>query len=70
VGRNYEALRLVGDAKLTLAALSAELAKRDLSRRAAGRPAVSAASPRQCVGGARKSQESQPETAGRFGPSV
>jgi MOSC domain-containing protein YiiM len=26
-------------------------------------------SPRQCVGGARKSQESQPKTAGRFGPS-
>lgn len=41
VGRNYEALRLVGDAKLTLAALAAELAKRDLSRRAAGRVAVS-----------------------------
>ncbi|HEV7417815.1 MAG TPA: acetolactate synthase catalytic subunit, partial [Tianweitania sediminis] len=31
VGRNYEALRLVGDAKLTLAALEAELKKRDLS---------------------------------------
>jgi acetolactate synthase I/II/III large subunit len=43
VGRNYEALRLVGDAKLTLAALSTELVKRDLSRRAAGRPAVSEA---------------------------
>jgi acetolactate synthase-1/2/3 large subunit len=43
VGRNYEALRLVGDAKLPLAALSAELAKRDLSRRAAGRPALSEA---------------------------
>jgi acetolactate synthase-1/2/3 large subunit len=43
VGRNYEALRLAGDAKLTLAALSAELAKRDLLRRAAGRPAVSEA---------------------------
>ncbi|HMK81417.1 MAG TPA: acetolactate synthase catalytic subunit [Xanthobacteraceae bacterium] len=31
VGRNYEALRLVGDAKLTLAALRTELEKLDLS---------------------------------------
>lgn len=31
VGRNYEALRLVGDAKLTLAALELELKRRDLS---------------------------------------
>ncbi|MDP4024650.1 acetolactate synthase catalytic subunit [Methylobacterium sp. NEAU 140] len=31
VGRNYEALRLVGDAKLTLSALAAALRQRDLS---------------------------------------
>jgi acetolactate synthase-1/2/3 large subunit len=42
VGRNYEAMRLVGDAKLTLAALTAELCKRDLSARAAARPAIEA----------------------------
>ena len=37
IGRNYEALRLQGDAKLTLAALNAVLAKKDLSRRHAAR---------------------------------
>jgi acetolactate synthase-1/2/3 large subunit len=37
VGRNYEALRLVGDAKLTLAALRAELEGGDLSVRAGRR---------------------------------
>jgi acetolactate synthase-1/2/3 large subunit len=42
VGRNYEALRLVGDAKLTIAALTAALEKRDLSRRHAHRAALSA----------------------------
>jgi len=42
VGRNYEAMRLVGDAKLTLAALTVELAKRDLGTRAAARPAIEA----------------------------
>ena len=41
VGRNYEAaVRLVGDAKLTLAALNAALAKRDLAKRQAGRGAL------------------------------
>ncbi len=40
VGRNYEALRLVGDAKLTLAALTQELQRRDLSRRQAARGAL------------------------------
>lgn len=38
VGRNYEAIRVVGDAKLTLSALREELAKRDLSQRKAARP--------------------------------
>jgi acetolactate synthase-1/2/3 large subunit len=42
VGRNYEAMRLVGDAKLTLGALTEALAARDLSARAAARPAIEA----------------------------
>lgn len=40
VGRNYEALRLVGDAKLTLAALREAMT--DVAARAAARPAVEA----------------------------
>jgi acetolactate synthase-1/2/3 large subunit len=40
VGRNYEALRLVGDAKLTLAALAQSLATLDLSSRTRACPAV------------------------------
>ncbi len=42
VGRNYEAHRLVGDAKLTLAALRDALVSRDLSARKAARPALEA----------------------------
>ena len=42
VGRNYEALRLVGDARLTIEALSDALEKRDLSRRRACRPDIEA----------------------------
>lgn len=42
VGRNYESHRLVGDAKLTLAALREAMLRRDLSARAAARPAVEA----------------------------
>ena len=42
IGRNYEALRLVGDAKLTLAALAEALDGEDLSARKAARPAVEA----------------------------
>ncbi|TCH98290.1 acetolactate synthase catalytic subunit [Roseococcus sp. SYP-B2431] len=42
IGRNYEALRLLGDAKLTLAALRAEIVKLDLAARAAARPKVEA----------------------------
>jgi acetolactate synthase I/II/III large subunit len=40
VGRNYEAMRLVGDAALTLDALSAELLKRDLHKRKQARQAI------------------------------
>ncbi|UCI31840.1 acetolactate synthase catalytic subunit [Mesorhizobium sp. B4-1-4] len=40
VGRNYEALRLVGDAKLTLAALRTAILKLDLMKRSASRAAV------------------------------
>jgi len=42
VGRNYEALRLVGDAKLSLAALGEAMKPLDLSRRRAARPALEA----------------------------
>jgi acetolactate synthase I/II/III large subunit len=42
VGRNYESVRMVGDAKLTLAALAAALRERNLSAREAARPAIEA----------------------------
>ena len=40
VGRNYEALRLVGDAKATLSALLAALRRQDLAQRHAARDAL------------------------------
>lgn len=40
IGRNYEALRLVGDAKLGLAALTDALGRQDLGKRKAARPAL------------------------------
>ena len=40
VGRSYEAVRLVGDARLGLAALREALAARDLGKRQAARPAL------------------------------
>jgi acetolactate synthase I/II/III large subunit len=42
IGRNYESLRLAGDAKSTLAALAEALQRFDLSRRQAARAALSA----------------------------
>lgn len=42
IGRNYEALRLTGDAKLTLAALREAMLRQDLAARAAARPKVEA----------------------------
>ncbi len=42
IGRTYEALRLVGDAKLTLAALREAMLTQDLAARAAARPDVEA----------------------------
>ena len=43
IGRNYEAHRLCGDARLTLEALTAAIGRQDLSRRTAARPAIEAA---------------------------
>ena len=43
VGRNYEAVRLVGDARLTIEALADALRARDLSAREHGRASVEAA---------------------------
>lgn len=42
IGRNYEAMRLAGDAKATLAALREAMLRQDLAARAAARPGVEA----------------------------
>jgi acetolactate synthase-1/2/3 large subunit len=57
VGRNYEALRLVGDARLTLEALGEALRAEDLTRRHAGRAALAA---RIAEGRARHQAEAAP----------
>jgi acetolactate synthase-1/2/3 large subunit len=43
IGRNYEALRLTGDAKLTLSALNSAMAAQDLTKRQSDRAAVESA---------------------------
>jgi len=56
IGRNYEALRLLGDAKLTLAALTIALQARDSTKRRAARPAVE----RSIAQGRERRVESEP----------
>jgi len=57
IGRNYEALRLAGDAKLTLAALDQALAKQDLGKRREDRAAVE-----QRIAAARRSFTAEAQT--------
>ena len=57
IGRNYEALRLNGDAKLTLVALDRALANQDLSKRREGRAAVE-----QKIAAARRSFATEAQT--------
>ncbi len=57
VGRNYEALRLVGDARLTLEALHAALGRHDTGRRQSGRAVLAA---RIAEGKARHVAEARP----------
>jgi acetolactate synthase-1/2/3 large subunit len=65
IGRNYEALRLVGDAKLTLAALTRALLVRDLGKRKAWRPVVQS---RIAAGRARHLAEAAPLTSSAAKP--
>jgi acetolactate synthase-1/2/3 large subunit len=60
IGRNYEALRLLGDARATLRALRTALAAQDLGRRRSGRAGLEAA----IVAGCRAHREEAAEMLG------
>ena len=65
IGRNYEAMRLAGDAKLTLEALNEAMARQDLNRRTAARPGLEAAI---AEGKARHREEAAPVTTSDKAP--
>lgn len=65
IGRNYESMRLVGDARLTLESLAEEMRGMDASRRAAARPALEA---RIAAGRRAHREELEPILAGTAKP--
>ncbi|NLS07346.1 acetolactate synthase catalytic subunit [Rhizobium sp. P32RR-XVIII] len=64
IGRNYEALRLTGDAKLTLAALKEALAGKDLSRRTERRAEIES----EIAAGRRSSSEAGSQSSSEATP--